>query len=70
MAHRNRWFYLGLPIKNGIFPWHVASGKFQVFNNAVAAGDAQQRREENRSIPPGTKKLGTDLGKVWENLSI
>jgi len=42
----------------------------QVFNNAVAAGDAQQRREENRSIPPGTKKLGTDLGKVWENLSI
>ena len=62
----------GLPgfteLKNGwIFPWHVAPDT-QVFNNAVAAGDAQQRREENRSIPPGTKKLGTDLGKAWENL--
>ena len=40
----------------------------QVFNNAVAAGDAQQRREENRSIPPGTKKLGSDVGKTWKNL--
>ncbi|CAK8993103.1 GTPase HflX (GTP-binding protein HflX) [Durusdinium trenchii] len=32
-----------------------------VLNNAVAAGDAQQRRDENRGIPPGTKFPGLEV---------